>query len=275
MKITTWNVNGLRAREGDLATWLKTEKPDVVCLQEIKASLSQVPVSLHALEGYWRYWHGGTGGYSGVALLVSQAIAPKHPKFAHPDFDHESRIVTVDLGGVTVASIYVPNGGKDFAAKMRFLEAMDRFAATHQNLILCGDLNVALEPRDVHEKLSNPKQIGQTLEERELLARIIGHGLSDLLRRFSPDDPNLFTWWAPWRNYRGLNVGWRLDYVLASEALAARAKSCRVEREFGQSDHGPVTAVFEDPLFDPSKIEEGPAQPKPQPEQKPQLGLFD
>src|SRR5271154_5383864 len=102
MKITTWNVNGLRAREGNLVEWLLREKPDVVCLQEIKASLGQIPDTLHALEGYWRYWHGGDGGYSGVALLVAKSLVPVSPKFTHPEFDHESRIVTVELGDLTI-----------------------------------------------------------------------------------------------------------------------------------------------------------------------------
>src|SRR5882757_2944959 len=112
MKITTWNVNGLRAREGELTEWVLREKPDVVCLQEIKASLEQIPEALHGLDGYWRYWHGGGGGYSGVALLVAKSLVPVHPKFSHPEFDHESRIVAVELGSLTLASIYVPNGGK-------------------------------------------------------------------------------------------------------------------------------------------------------------------
>jgi exodeoxyribonuclease-3 len=278
MKITTWNVNGIRAREGDLTEWVLREKPDVLCLQEIKASLDQVPSALHGLDGYWRYWHGGSGGYSGVALLVSKSLVPVHPRFSHPEFDHESRIVTVELGELTLASIYVPNGGKDLGAKMRFLEAMERYAAAHPRLILCGDLNVALTPRDVHEKLANPAQIGQTAPERELLTKIIGHGLVDLLRRFDPDNNDLFTWWAPWRNHRERNIGWRLDYVLASEDLAKQAKGCRVERLFGTSDHGPVTAIFEGPLFDAASVAQGTPQPEPQLEadkpSKPQLDLF-
>jgi exodeoxyribonuclease-3 len=277
MKITTWNVNGIRAREGDLTEWVLRERPDVLCLQEIKASLDQIPGALHGLDGYWRYWHGGEGGYSGVALLVSKALAPVHPRFSHPDFDHESRIVTVELGDLTLASIYVPNGGKDAAAKMRFLEAMERFAASRPRLVLCGDINVALTPRDVHQKLVDPKQIGQTKEERALMNQIIGHGLVDLLRIFDPDNDNLFTWWAPWRNHRERNIGWRLDYVLASEALAKQAKSCRCERMFGTSDHGPVTAIFDGSLFDPSTVAAGQPQAEPkreEPPPKPQLDLF-
>src|SRR5437660_9743913 len=115
MKIATWNVNGIRARQQQLAEWIARERPDVVCLQEIKASSDQVPTALCEMEGYWCYWH-GRKGYSGVALHVSQSVAPIPPQFAHPDFDFENRIATVETGGVTVASIYVPNGGKDFPA---------------------------------------------------------------------------------------------------------------------------------------------------------------
>jgi exodeoxyribonuclease-3 len=277
MKITTWNVNGIRAREGDLTEWVLREKPDVLCLQEIKASLDQIPTALHGLDGYWRYWHGGEGGYSGVALLVSKTLVPVHPRFSHPGFDHESRIVTVELGALTLASIYVPNGGKDLAAKMRFLEGLVEFASSHPRLVLCGDLNVALTPRDVHEKLLNPQQIGQTAPERALLSRILENGLVDLLRQHDPDNDNLFTWWAPWRNHRERNIGWRLDYVLASEALARQAKSCRCERLFGTSDHGPVTAIFEGPLFDPATVATGTPQAMPsseEPPARPQLDLF-
>ena len=153
------------------------------------------------------------------------------------------------LPQATVASIYVPNGGKDFAAKMRFLEAMDayaaEFAAAGEPLVLCGDLNVTRTDMDVHPKERKPRAIGQLPEERALLERIIGRGLVDVQRTLHPDDAELFTWWAPWRNMRQRNIGWRLDYVLASSALAGRAESCVVQREFGTSDHGPVIAVFD------------------------------
>src|SRR4051812_26232519 len=114
--IGTWNVNGIRARQGQLLEWIERERPDIVCLQEIKASLDQIPMFLCELEGYWCYWHGGKG-YSGVALHVSKSIASERPTFIHPNFDHEHRIVTCEVGGATVASVYVPNGGKDFPAK--------------------------------------------------------------------------------------------------------------------------------------------------------------
>ena len=131
MKIATWNVNGIRARQTQLLEFVERERPDVLCLQEIKASLDQLPVWLCDVEGYWCYWHGGKG-YSGVALFVRSSTSGEKPAFDHPAFDYEHRIVTVSLPQATVASIYVPNGGKDFPAKMRFLEALDEFAASYQ-----------------------------------------------------------------------------------------------------------------------------------------------
>src|SRR5437762_228731 len=164
MKIATWNVNGIRARQAQLQAWIERERPDVVCLQELKATSDQVPAALCEMEGYWCYWHGGKA-YSGVGLHISKAIAPDRPLFSHPSFDYENRIVAVDVADVTVASIYVPNGG-------------------------------------------------------------------------------LFTWWAPWRNLRERNIGWRLDYVLASRTLADRATACPVQKDVGTSDHAPVVATF-------------------------------
>ncbi len=247
MKIATWNVNGVRARESQLQEFIAKESPDVICLQEIKATIDQLPMWLCDIDGYSCYWHGGKG-YSGVALHVSRALAPESPKFEHPDFDYESRIVTAALPGFTVASIYVPNGGKDFEAKMRFLESLDTFAAAHEAagtpLVLCGDMNVALTDMDVHPKERKANVIGQRPDERALLARIISRGLVDVHRQVEPDNEWLYTWWAPWRSLRARNIGWRLDMILASRSIAATVRSCVVQREFGTSDHGPVIAVF-------------------------------
>ena len=227
MKIATWNVNGIRAREEQLLAWIGRERPEVVCLQEIKAAPEQLPAALCSVDGYVCRWHGNKG-YSGVGLLVRRDAAPTEPTFDHPPFDHETRIVTVTLGPLTVASVYVPNGGKDFHAKLNFLEAMERWAAERElaggTLVVCGDLNVARTDRDVHPKEKKPI-IGQLPEERALLERILSHGLVDLGRALDPDNDALYTWWAPWRNMRERNIGWRLDYVLASRALAARATS--------------------------------------------------
>jgi len=251
MKIATWNVNGIRARQSELQQWIERERPDVVCLQEIKATSDQVPAALCEMEGYWCYWHGGKG-YSGVGLHISKTAAPERPPFVHPAFDYENRIVMAEIGEVTVASVYVPNGGKDFPAKMRFLEAIDEYAASFQaanasagrRLVMCGDMNVARTDMDVHPKERKPRAIGQLPEERALVERILSRGLVDLGRAFDPDNDGLFTWWAPWRNMRQRNIGWRLDYVLVSAPLAARATACPVEKDVGTSDHAPVVATF-------------------------------
>jgi len=247
MKLATWNVNGIRARQAQVHEWIAQERPDVVCLQEIKATSDQVPTALCEMEGYWCYWHGGKG-YSGVALHVSKSFAPERPAFAHPAFDYENRIVSVDVGDLTVASIYVPNGGKDFPGKMKFLEAMDAYAASFEasgrRVAMMGDMNVARTDRDVHPKERKPRAIGQLPEERALIERILSRGLVDLGRALDPDNDGLFTWWAPWRNMRQRNIGWRLDHVFVSGALAARATACPVQKDVGTSDHAPVVASF-------------------------------
>ena len=250
MKIITWNVNSIRARQAEVGELIETEAPDIVCLQEIKASPEQVPALLVSPEAYWSYWH-GEKGYSGVAVLVRRSFAPESPAFSHPAFDFEQRIVLAACPSVRVASVYVPNGGKDYEAKLRFLQALRVWAAetgtTGAALVLCGDLNVALEERDVHPKERKAGQIGTRPEERALLAGLLDDGLSDVGRKLDPDNDALFTWWAPWRNLRQRNIGWRIDYVLAGGALAQRASTSVSRREFGTSDHAPVVVTFDRP----------------------------
>jgi exodeoxyribonuclease-3 len=206
-----------------------------------------VPAALFGMEGYWCYWH-GEKGYSGVGLHVHRSLSAERPVFSHPEFNFENRIAAVDLGDLTVASVYVPNGGKDYAAKLRFLEALDAYAAsfagTGRRLAICGDLNVAIAERDVHVKERKAKAIGQLPEERELMTRILGRGLIDVGRAIDPDNENLFTWWPPWRDMRKRNIGWRIDYILASASLAATATACPVLADVGTSDHAPVMATF-------------------------------
>jgi exodeoxyribonuclease III len=250
VKLLTWNVNGIRARHAQLQELLAAECPDVVCLQEIKASPQQIPDLLLTTTDHWCYWH-GAGGYSGVALLVRHKYLTKHPPFTHPSFDMEQRIVVADLGAIQVASVYVPNGGKDYAAKLRFLESVTTWAAEANTpehpLVICGDLNVAREERDVHPKLQKANQIGTRPEERALFAQFIEKaGLVDVARQMQPDNDELFTWWAPWRNLRDRNIGWRIDYVLAASSLATRATGFVSRREFGTSDHAPVVVTFDE-----------------------------
>jgi len=242
MKIATWNVNGIRARQAQFREWLARDRPDVVCLQELKAEPAQIPAQCN-LEDYHAFWH-GLRAYSGVSLHIRKGAFQAEPAFSHPEFDMESRIVQAALGSLVLASVYVPNGGKDFSAKLAFLERLAAWAKrVHEEgreLILCGDINVAREEIDVHPKERKPGAIGQRPEERELFGRLLGGHLVDVGRRLDPGNQGLFSWWPPWRNMRSRNIGWRIDYVLASPAIAARATACAVLADVGTSDHAPV-----------------------------------
>jgi exodeoxyribonuclease-3 len=146
---------------------------------------------------------------------------------------------------------------------MRFLDAMDAYARACRDegrtLVMCGDLNVTRTDLDVHPKERKPRAIGQRPEERAIIERIVSGGLVDVGRTLDPSNDALFTWWPPWRSMRARNIGWRLDYVLASATLACRATSCLVRRDVGTSDHAPVVAVFDEP----SSIDGGPPPQEP------------
>jgi exodeoxyribonuclease-3 len=246
MKIATWNVNGIRARQEQVLEWIQRDQPDIICLQEIKATREQVPEQLREMAGYWCYWHGARA-YSGVGLHIRRSLMPEQPAFEHPAFDFETRIVAARVGDFLIACIYVPNGGKDYAAKLRFLEAMEGYAMDCRSrglgLILCGDMNVTRTDQDVHPKERKPNAIGQRPDERELFERVLaGGGMIDVGRALDPDNDRLFTWWPPWRNMRQNNIGWRLDYILASQPVSGRIARCSVLAELGASDHAPVVA---------------------------------
>jgi exodeoxyribonuclease-3 len=245
VKIGTWNVNGIRARQAQFCEWLARDKPDVVCLQELKAEVAQIPEQCK-LEDYHVFWH-GLRAYSGVSLHIRKGAFQADPVFSHPEFDMESRIVQAALGPLVLASVYVPNGGKDYPAKLAFLERLAAWARRlHEEgreVVLCGDINIAREERDVHPRERKPV-IGQRPEERELFARLLGEHLVDVGRKLDPDNDALFSWWPPWRNMRQRNIGWRLDYVLASPSIAARATACPVLADVGTSDHAPVMMTF-------------------------------
>lgn len=253
MRVVTWNVNGIRARFGEVVELCRLVEPDLLCLQELKATPSQVPEPLTGLPAYASFWHGGPGGYSGVSLHVRRAWAADvgaGTRTAPPSFDVQSRAVEVALSPrLRALSLYVPNGNRDLPGKIAFLSALlahvRQARETGVDLLLLGDLNVARADIDIHPTLRDPRSIGQTVRERELLAALLAEGdLIDVGRATAPDDDGLFTWWPPWREERRKNHGWRLDYVLATTRLANAISSCRVLAEFGTSDHAPVEAVL-------------------------------
>ena len=242
MKVATWNVNGIRARAAQVAEWMDRAQPDVVCLQELKAELSQVPDVVQRAD-YHAFWH-CCKGYSGVSLQLRKDLFLAAPVYGHPPFDHESRIVQAEVGDLVIASMYVPNGGKDFPAKLAFLTRLidwaGRLRAEGRELLLCGDINIARTEMDVHPKERKPNTVGQLPEERALFEALLDTGLTDVGRAVDPDNSNLFTWWAPWRNLRARNIGWRLDYLLASPGVTTRVLGCAVQADVGTSDHAPV-----------------------------------
>ena len=242
MKIATWNVNGIRARQAQFCEWLARDRPDVVCLQELKAEPGQIPAQCKVAD-YHTFWH-GMRAYSGVSLHIRKGAFETEPQFAHPEFDMESRIVQAQLGRLVLASVYVPNGNKDYPAKIDFVKRLiawtRRLHQEGREVLLCGDMNITRTEMDVHPRERKPMLVGQRPEERELFAELLGDSLVDVGRKLQPDNAEMFTWWAPWRNMRQRNIGWRLDYVLASPALAARAQTCVVQADVGTSDHAPV-----------------------------------
>lgn len=247
MKIATWNVNGIRARQGQFCDWVARDRPDVVCLQELKAEAAQVPEQCRLMD-YHAFWH-GMRAYSGVSLHLRKDVFPHEPHYSHPQFDMEARIVQAEVGDLVLASVYVPNGNKNYPAKLDFMRRLAAWAkrlhAEGRALVLCGDINITRTEADVHPRERKPGIVGQRPEERELFEALIGEHLVDVGRALDPDNANLFTWWAPWRNMRQRNIGWRLDYILASPSVASRAASCAVLAEVGTSDHAPVMMTME------------------------------
>jgi exodeoxyribonuclease III len=246
MKIATWNVNGIRARQAQFCEWLERDRPDVVCLQELKAEPGQIPEACKVAD-YDTFWH-GMRAYSGVSLHIRKGAFEADPKFSHPAFDRESRIVQAEFGKLVLASVYVPNGNKDYPAKLDFFRRLIAWAKelrdAGRELILCGDMNITRTEMDVHPRERKPTLVGQRPEERELFGELLKQGLVDVGRKLDPDNPGLFTWWAPWRNMRQRNIGWRLDYILASPGVTERVDTCVVQADFGTSDHAPVVAAI-------------------------------
>ena len=245
MKIATWNVNGIRARQAQFCEWLARDRPDVVCLQELKAEPGQIPEQCKVAD-YVTFWH-GMRAYSGVSLHIKRTSFQAEPVFSHPAFDMESRIVQAAIGNQVFASVYVPNGNKDYPAKVRFMTQLIAWAremtAQGREVVLCGDINITRAEIDVHPRERKPGIIGQTPEERELFSALL-ENLVDVGRKLDPDNANMFTWWAPWRNMRQRNIGWRLDYLLVSRSIFDGVGSCIVQREIGTSDHAPVVGEF-------------------------------
>src|SRR5258707_3750782 len=175
MKIATWNVNGIRARQAQLREWLERDRPDVVCLQELKAEPSQIPEQVK-LQDYHAYWH-GYRAHSGVSLHIRKGLFDAEPAFSHPEFDMESRIVQAEVGRLVLASVYVPNGGKDYEAKLGFMIQLAAWAKEPHpdgpQLRLRGGMDITRTDHDVQPHDRKPRSLRQRAEGAELRFKLL------------------------------------------------------------------------------------------------------
>lgn len=254
MKVATWNVNSVRARLERLAEWLRTREPDVVCLQETKCEDPAFPAEELRALGYHAACF-GQKTYNGVAVLAREMPTELLRGFDDGEDGSDARFIVVRAGGMRIASVYVPNGqavGSDkFLYKLRWLRRWRRWldgnARADEPLLMCGDLNVAPEDRDVYDAEAWRDQILCHPEERAGLEEVKRFGLQDLLRLHHPES-GLYSWW----DYRQLafpkNRGIRIDHVLGTAPAAARCSDVVIDREARKgkaaSDHAPVIATF-------------------------------
>ena len=253
MRIITYNVNGIRAAMNkDLVGWLKAANPDVLCLQETKATPDQVDVKAFEALGYHLYWYSAQKkGYSGVAIFSK--IKPKHVEYGCgiEKYDFEGRIIRLDFDTCSVMSVYHPSGssGDDRQAfKMQWLtdfqNYIDDLKKKLPNLILCGDYNICHKPIDIHNPKSNANTSGFLPEEREWMEQFIQSGFIDSFRHFN-QEPHQYSWWSYRAGSRGKNLGWRIDYNLVANHLEKHLKRAVILPDAMHSDHCPVLLEIE------------------------------
>lgn len=253
MKIISYNVNGIRAAiSKGFISWLQQANPDVICLQEIKATPDQIPTLDFELAGYpYHFWFPATKkGYSGVAILSK--IKPNNvvygTEIAHMDF--EGRNIRVDFDDLSVMSLYLPSGTNferldhKFMYMDDFQNYVNELRKTHPNLVICGDYNICHEAIDIHDPVRNKTVSGFLPEERAWLNGFINTGFIDSFRHLNKD-PHHYTWWSYRAGARGNNKGWRIDYCLVSNPLKDRIKRAVILPEAKHSDHCPTMVEIE------------------------------
>jgi exodeoxyribonuclease III len=257
MKITTWNVNGLRAALGKgLLESVRTLQPDVLCLQEVRSTPEKIESSyLQQLEGAFSQviWNPAERpGYSGVATLARQKPEQVTLGMNAPTFDSEGRVIFTRHPGFLLFNIYFPNGGRslervpyklDFYAYL--LEQCDALHAAGEQIIICGDFNTSHRPIDLRHPKENEKNTGFLPEERVWIDRYLEHGFVDIYRQLYPERVQ-YTWWTFISNARSRNVGWRLDYFLISSSLVDKVQDSIIHDDILGSDHCPVSLVLSD-----------------------------
>jgi exodeoxyribonuclease-3 len=254
VRIITCNVNGLRsaASKGFMA-WLLGEAPDVACVQEIKAREIDLPQAVRSPPGYRGWFHSAQKrGYSGVGLYARREPGKVIAGLGWPEFDADGRYLQADFGKLSVASLYLPSGVKGAEAQARKYDFMARFAerlrelrATGREFIICGDWNVAHREIDVKNWRRNTTMTGFLQPERDWLTSVFDElGFVDVFRALDPA-PDRFTWWNTFGQAREKDLGWRIDYQVATPGIAKKARRAAIFNDTWFSDHAPVIVDYD------------------------------
>ena len=250
MKLVSWNVNGLRACMGKgFAEYFAETDADVLCLQETKLQAGQIDF---APEGYHAYWnYAEKKGYSGTAVFTKVEPLSVRYGIGVEEFDHEGRVIALEFADFWLVTVYTPNSQRELTRLDWRMAWEDAFLGYIRSLeetkpvVYCGDLNVAHKPIDLKNPKSNTRNAGFTQEERDKLTAVIDAGYIDTFRHFHPDQADAYTWWSYMFKAREKNVGWRIDYFIASEKLRERLTSACIHPEVMGSDHCPVELVID------------------------------
>lgn len=244
MRIATWNVNGLRSAQEEVINFLNNYQVDILCLQEIKVDDKRLPENIRNFDGYRSYWfHAQKPGYSGVAIYTK--IKPKNVRrgMNDPLIDKEGRNIELYFDEFVLANFYFPHSGRelgrlDFKIEMndKFLKYIQKF---DNNILICGDLNVAHQEIDLARPKDNRNNAGFTDAERKFIDQLNGIGLVDIYRKLNPDGRD-YTWWSQRFRARARDVGWRIDYFLCHREFLTKIKKITVAKEVLGSDHCPV-----------------------------------
>lgn len=248
MKIISYNVNGIRAAmKKDFIKWLQAANPDVLCLQEIKATEDQINTTAFKEAGYaYQYYYSAQKkGYSGVAILCKQKPDNVVYGTGIATMDDEGRNLRVDYGDLSIMCMYLPSGTNDDRLQFKF-DYMEQFLAYSKelrkgrpNLIVCGDYNICHKAIDIHNPEGLKNTSGFLPEERAWMDRFVASGFIDTFRMFN-DQPDQYSWWSYRGGSRARNKGWRLDYHMASAPLQERIQRAVILQEAVHSDHCPV-----------------------------------